>query len=143
MILQLSSNQIDYLRKETKKQKPIEACAILFGKKIQEHSIVEKIIITKNRLQAPDRFEVDPEKVASAINEAEKNKLEFIGLFHSHPAPAKPSLIDINFMKLWGDAIWLILSTINNNLAAYYIKQNKVKKVMIKIDQKTRKLESN
>jgi proteasome lid subunit RPN8/RPN11 len=135
MILYLSSKQIDLLRKETEKQKPIEACAILFGKKNQKYSMVKKIVVTKNRLQSHDRFEVDPEKVAFALDEAEKNKLEFIGLFHSHSAPATPSLIDLKFMKLWGDSIWLILSTINNNFAAFYLKKNKVKEVLIKIKQ--------
>jgi hypothetical protein len=46
-------------------------------------------------------------------------------------------------MKLWGDAIWLILSTINNSLAAFYLKQNKVKEALIKIKQQNRKLEYN
>lgn len=133
MILQLQNIHIKLLKQETEKMHPIEACAILFGKLLQNKAIVEKIEITQNRLRSTTRFEVDPEKVAAAIAEAENNGLEFIGLFHSHPAPAVPSSIDQKFMKLWGDALWLILSSTDGNLAAYYLVADKVKEATIQI----------
>ena len=73
-------------------------------------------------------------RVVAAFNEADEEGLEFIGLFHSHPAPATPSPIDLKFMKLWGDALWLILSSTDGNLAAYQIKDDKVEEATIRIE---------
>ena len=39
-------------------------------------------------------------------------------IFHSHPAPAKPSTIDIKYMKI-NPIPWLILSTTNNELIVF------------------------
>ena len=80
------------------------------------------------------RFEIDPVKVAAAFIEAEDEDLDFIGLFHSHPAPAAPSPIDIKYMKLWGDALWLILSSIDGNIAAYQLSDSTVKEATIRIE---------
>jgi proteasome lid subunit RPN8/RPN11 len=133
LILQLQQNHINLLKQETKKMYPLEACAMLFGKLIQKKAVVEKVEIAQNRLKSTTRFEVDPAKVATAITEAENNDQEFIGLFHSHPAPATPSSVDQKFMKLWGDAIWLILSSTDGNLAAYQLIDGKIKQATIKI----------
>jgi len=124
---------IELLKQETKKVNPVEACAMLFGKLSQNKAVVEKVEVTQNRLRSTTRFEVDPAKVATAITEAEKEGLEFIGLFHSHPAPAMPSTIDQKFMRLWGDALWLILSSTDGNLAAYQLIDRRVKEATIRI----------
>jgi len=107
---------------------------MLFGKLSQNEAVVEKVELAPNELQSTVRFEIDPEKVAAAITEAEKEGLNFIGLFHSHPAPAAPSSIDLKFMKLWGDALWLILSSIDGNLAAYQLSDGTVKEVTIRME---------
>lgn len=134
LFLQLKRYQIDLLKQETDRVYPIEACAILFGKLLEKKAVVKKIKITQNRLRSTSRFEVDPEKVAAALIEAEKVGLDFIGLFHSHPGPARPSFVDHKFMKFWGNAIWLIMSSTNGKLAAYYLVEDKVKEAIIKIE---------
>ena len=133
MILQLQPQHVDLLEQEAKKMHPIEACAMLFGKLSKDEAVVEKVEVAPNKLQSNVRFEIDPMKVVAAFTEADRKGLEFIGLFHSHPAPAAPSPIDLKFMKLWGDALWLILSSTEGNLAAYQIKDDKVKEVTIRI----------
>ena len=134
MILRLQHNQVDLLQIETNDVYPVEACALLFGKSYINEASVKTIKAVKNRLHSASRFEVDPTDVATIIIEAEKEGLDFIGLFHSHPAPAEPSPIDIKFMHLWGDAIWLILSTTENRLAAYYLMNGKLKEATISIE---------
>jgi proteasome lid subunit RPN8/RPN11 len=122
------------LKREAKKIHPVEACAILFGKLSQNQALIEKVKFVPNALHSTVRFEINPERVATAITEAEKDGLDFIGLFHSHPAPAVPSPIDLKFMKLWGEALWLILSSIDGHLAAYQLIDESVKKVIIQIE---------
>ena len=87
-----------------------------------------------NELRSTVRFEIDPVKVAVAFTEAEKEDLKFVGLFHSHTAPAAPSSIDLKSMKLWGDAIWLILSSTDKKLAAYQLTGDTVKQATIRIE---------
>lgn len=81
---------------------PVEACAVLFGKLTEKEAVVKRAVVAPNKLQSTVRFEIDPETFAEAFTKADKEGLDFIGLFHSHPAPAEPSLIDLKYMKLWG-----------------------------------------
>jgi len=134
LILQLQRRHVDLLKQEAKKVHPVEACAMLFGKLSQNDAVVEKVEFAPNELRSTVRFEIDPVNVAAAFTEAEDEGLDFIGLFHSHPAPAAPSPIDLKYMKLWGDALWLILSSTDGNLAAYQLKDDKVKEATMRIE---------
>ena len=134
MILHLQRHHVDLLKQETKKVHPIEACAMLFGKLSQNQVYVEKIEVAPNELHSTVRFQIDPQRVVAAFTEADEEGLDFIGLFHSHPAPATPSPIDGKFMKLWGDALWLILSSTDGNFAAFQIKDDKIKEATIRIE---------
>ena len=134
LILRLQRRHVDLLKQEAKKVHPVEACAMLFGKLSQNEAVVEKVEFAPNELRSTVRFEIDPVKVAAAFTEAEDEGLDFIGLFHSHPAPAAPSPIDLKYMKLWGDALWLILSSTDGNLAAYQLTDDTVKEATIRIE---------
>lgn len=104
---------------------------MLFGELSQNEAVVEKVEVAENRLLSSTRFEVDPTKVAAAITGAEKEGYEFIGLFHSHPASAAPSSVDLEYMRLWGDALWLIQSSTDGKLAAYQLIDGTVKEATI------------
>jgi proteasome lid subunit RPN8/RPN11 len=133
LILHLQHLHVELLKQETEKVQPIEACALLFGKMSSDEAVVAKIELATNKLQSPVKFQIDPEKVVAAFTEAEKKGLEFIGLFHSHPAPAAPSSIDLEGMKLWGDALWLILSLTDGELAAYQLVDDSVEEATLQI----------
>jgi proteasome lid subunit RPN8/RPN11 len=134
LILRLQRLHVNLLNQEAEKVQPIEACALLFGKIYHDEAVVKKVDFAQNKLQSPVKFQIDPEKVAAAFTEALKESLEFIGVFHSHPAPAEPSSIDLEGMKLWGDALWLILSLIDDELAAYQLMDDSVEEATVQID---------
>ncbi len=134
MILRLQRLHVNLLNQEAEKVQPIEACALLFGKLFTDEAVVKKIEFAQNKLQSPLKFQIDPEKVAAAFTEAVKEGLEFIGVFHSHPAPAEPSHIDLDGMKLWRDALWLILSLTDGELAAYQLMDDSVEEATVQID---------
>ena len=134
MILRLRSLQLHLLRGEARKSHPVEACALLFGRLIDDEAIVTKVVVAPNLLQSTVRFEIDPQTVFNAFEQAEREGLRFIGLFHSHPAPARPSAIDLQYMRLWGEAVWLILSSINGDIAAFRMKNDKVNEIALKIE---------
>lgn len=121
------------LKAEATKDFPVEACALLFGKLAKDRAIVTKVVIAHNILESSTRFEVDPTFVFSILGQAEKEGLDFVGLFHSHPAPATPSPIDLRYMKLWGSTIWLILSTIDGKIAAFQKIDDQPKRIEIAV----------
>ena len=114
---------------------PIEACALLFGELTKDGASVRKVTVLQNVLHSAERFEMDPEIVYKAFNEAEKDGFEFIGIFHSHQAPATPSIIDQKFMKIWGDALWLILSSTDYQFGAYQLKNGELREIKIKYEK--------
>jgi proteasome lid subunit RPN8/RPN11 len=107
---------------------------MLFGKPSRMRTIVEKIILTQNTLSSSERFEINPETAVKAIRESEEDDLDLIGLFHSHSAPANPSKTDLKFMKLWGSAIWLILSLTDGQFAAFQVENGKLETVVIEVE---------
>ncbi len=133
VILRLKHQHVHLLREESRKAHPIEACAMLFGESTQKEALVKRVTAAPNKLQSPTSFEINPETFVKAFNEAEQEGLDLIGLFHSHPAPAAPSSIDLEYMKLWGDVFWLILSSTSGDLAAYEMKNGKVREIPIEI----------
>jgi len=134
VILRITSQQLRLLRGEARKSHPVEACALLFGRLIDDEAIVTKVVVAPNLLQSTVRFEMDPQMVFNAFEQAEREELSFVGLFHSHPAPARPSAVDLQYMRLWGEALWLILSSINSDIAAFQMKNGKVDEVALKIE---------
>ncbi len=136
MIFKLAPQQLTFLKKEVQRAHPIEACALLFGKLSKKEASVEKIVVTPNVLASSVRFEIDPQAFYDALKEAEKDGLEFIGFFHSHPAPAHPSTIDLHFMRLWGDVVWLIFSSVDNNFGAFQFKNGEVLTLTLKSERK-------
>ena len=134
MILRLRSQQLHLLRGEARKSHPVEACALLFGRFIDDEAIVTKVVVAPNLLRSTMRFEIDPQTVFNAFEQAEREGLRFIGLFHSHPAPARPSAVDLQYMRLWDEAVWLILSSINGDIAAFQMNNDRVDEITLKIE---------
>jgi proteasome lid subunit RPN8/RPN11 len=124
------------LEREARNVYPIEACALLFGTAKHGEASVEKVVVTQNVLRSNTRFEIDTKAFFEAFTEADKNGLVFLGFFHSRPTEATPSSVDLHFMRLWGDAIWLILSSSEHRFEAFQIKNGKSQALMLKVEGK-------
>ena len=136
MILRLTRQQLNYLENEAKRSSPIEACALLFGKLTPKEATVKRIVATPNVAESATRFEVDPKVFYGAFIAADQDGLTFLGFFHSHPAPVAPSIADLHFMRLWGDAIWLIFSLTENRFAAFKMRRSRACTLRLKIEGK-------
>ncbi len=136
MILRLTREQLGLLREESRRCYPVEACALLFGELIRGDAVVKKILLVPNILKSPVEFEVAPEEVIHAFEQAELEGLEFIGFFHSHPAPPKPSGVDIKFMRLWPEDVWLVLSSLNGEFGAFKMIGGETSEITIKLLRK-------
>jgi len=134
VILRLTSEQLRLLRNESRKTHLIEACALLFGRLNDGEAVVTRVVMMPNVLKSSIRFEANPQTVFKAFEQADRDELQFIGLFHSHPAPAQPSAVDLKYMRLWGEAVWLVLSSSDGNIAAFQMTNGELHEVALKVE---------
>ena len=136
MIFRISNQKLIFLKREARKAHPVEACALLFGKLTRKEAVVERVVVTPNVLESSVRFEIDSKAFYDAFTKASKDGLDFIGFFHSHPAPAEPSSVDLQFMRLWDDAVWLIFSSTSDTFAAFQMRNGSVHVLTLKTEGK-------
>jgi len=102
-------------------EQPSESCAMLFGKKIGDNWNVKEVFLTQNIDDSQTNFTISPEELLKGYQIAEKNQLEVVGIFHSHPnSDAIPSNTDKKFMQN-NPVPWIIFSGVNNDLKAYLL----------------------
>ena len=133
MNLQMTNRQLALLVRETRRVHPIEACGLLFGELSKESAIVKRVIVTPNVLKSSVSFEIETRVFHDSFTKAKQDGYEFLGFFHSHPASVDPSSVDIRFMRLWGDAVWLILSSIEDKFAAFRMENGKVRALHLRV----------
>ena len=115
----LSQDQIDILVKHARNYAPNESCAILFGKTENDHFTVKDVFLTKNTENSPVNFTISNEELIKGYQEAEKRKLDVVGIFHSHlDSEAFPSLTDQKYMEI-NPVPWIIFSNKTEQFRAY------------------------
>jgi [CysO sulfur-carrier protein]-S-L-cysteine hydrolase len=91
--LKISKEQWQEMLDYVEQNAPLESCGLLAGK----NDRVEKVIFVRNQAQSPVRFVMDPYEQLKALDWIESNRLDLLGIFHSHPAgPETASATDIN-----------------------------------------------
>ena len=111
MKLRVMPTDLRAIKKQAEKNFPLECCGLMLGKFGRDAIEVCKVVEAKNVLGSPVEFEVDPEFVFKAIDHAEREKLELVGIYHSHPnIPVFVSPKDSEIMGFWPRTAWLILS---------------------------------
>ena len=123
----LLNNLIKLALKMGKKE---ELAGVLLGTIDKDIINVKTYKTLENILHSPTRFEINPEEFYQVIIYGEKMGYEIVGLWHTHPSPPQPSLIDLKYMELW-PVLWLIISSINGSYAAYILREGELKKVKI------------
>jgi proteasome lid subunit RPN8/RPN11 len=127
----LTKSQKQILVNHANSENPNESCAILFGKKDDQNTQVQKIFLTENIEKSPVNFTISAEQILEADNMEKKSSMKIIGIFHSHPnSDAFPSETDKKFMEI-NPGIWLIYSGISNDFRGFVLssKLNEVKVV--------------
>jgi len=111
LILVLSEHIIAKLKECNRVTAPIEACGLIFGDIVQIETereeyqfkyIAKEFYCLKSNIEAYASFDLiaDSDKYFEVHQDAVLNKkLRMISIFHSHPALAYPSLIDIGNME--------------------------------------------
>ena len=129
----LAQKEKDKLVTHAISEQPSESCAMLFGKKIGDNWNVKEVFLTQNIDDSQTNFTISPEELLKGYQIAEKNQLEVVGIFHSHPnSDAIPSNTDKKFMQN-NTVPWIIFSGVNNDLKAYLL-DSTIIEIQIKID---------
>ena len=117
----LAQKEKDKLVTHAISEQPSESCAMLFGKKVGDNWNVKEVFLTQNIDDSQTNFTISPEELLKGYQIAEKNQLEVVGIFHSHPnSDAIPSSTDMKFMQN-NPVPWIIFSGVNNDLKAYLL----------------------
>ena len=117
----LTQKEKDKLVTHAIEQQPNESCAMLLGEKIDDAWNVKEVFLIFNIDKSQTNFTISPEELLKGYQIAEKNQLEVVGIFHSHPnSDAIPSNTDKKFMQN-NPVPWIIFSGVNNDLKAYLL----------------------
>ena len=117
----LAQKEKDKLVDHAIEQQPSESCAMLFGEKVGDDWNVKEVFLTQNMDNSQTNFTISPEELLKGYQIAQKNQLEVVGVFHSHPnSDAIPSNTDKKFMQN-NPVPWIIFSGVNNDLKAYLL----------------------
>ena len=120
----LTQKEKDKLVTHAIDEQPSESCAMLFGKKVGDNWNVKEVFLTQNIDDSQTNFTISPEELLKGYQIAEKNQLEVVGIFHSHPnSDAIPSNTDKKFMQS-NPVVWIIYSGINKNFKAYFLESD-------------------
>jgi len=129
----LAQKEKDKLVTHAISEQPNESCAMLFGKKVGDNWNVKEVFLTQNIDDSQTNFTISPEELLKGYQIAEKNQLEVVGIFHSHPnSDAIPSNTDKKFMQN-NPVPWIIFSGVSNDLKAYLL-DSTIIEIQIKID---------
>jgi len=94
-----------------KKEQPLECCGILSGK----GETVEKSFELKNAEEGPVRYSMSPLDQMKVFEEMEKESMEMIAIYHSHPRTIPfPSETDVK-LNFYPDVSSVIVSLKEEN----------------------------
>jgi proteasome lid subunit RPN8/RPN11 len=117
----ISTSQKQILSNHAKKQKPNESCALLLGHIHDNKAVVKDVILTDNVEKSPVNFTISPEQTLQGYIQAQKNNMEIVGIFHSHPnSEAHPSTTDQRYMEI-NPYVWVIFSDLTDEFRAFVL----------------------
>lgn len=120
--IRIGHEHLATLRSEAQQRYPIEACALLLGQWVDGGAEVRELFLAENSAQSPVMFRIAPQDLLRGYEQAERVGLEVVGIFHSHPAPAWPSRMDLEYMRI-NPVIWLIMSMPSGEQRAFQLRK--------------------
>lgn len=107
MTLRLSAVLMRQVEAHGERQYPEEGAGLMLGDLDGEDRTVRRILTLPNRFDESKRarrYQIDPQQMMDAEDEADRLGLSIVGVFHSHPDhPAQPSDFDRQWALPWFD----------------------------------------
>lgn len=121
-MLKIKKEHIEQIKKQGEKGYPYEICGFLIGKIDYENNIREVLEVyqveNQNKERANDRFEIDPKDYLKVEEYADKNGMQIVGIYHTHPDhPDRPSKTDLMFAQ--PDMSYIIMSIENGKYKSF------------------------
>ena len=129
----ISKQDLMLLHQHAETSLPSEAVALLFGTTTNNVVKVNRVELMENDSESQKTsFSVNPETQYQLLIEAEELDETLVGIYHSHPAPPRPSTTDLKNMHL-NPVIWLISSKMTGEWVskAYILDEKTVSEVPI------------
>lgn len=130
----ISKQDLRLLHQHAETSLPSEAVALIFGTTTNNIVKTNRVELVENDSERKKTsFSVNPEIEYELLIEAEELGETLVGIYHSHPAPPKPSTTDLKNMRL-NPVIWLISSKMTGEWIskAYILDEATVCQVPIK-----------
>src|SRR4051794_29730703 len=98
MTLQLTESASEQITQHAERGFPNEICGLLLGKDFAGERTISSFVPIDNSFEAGEqyhRFLITPEAVFQAERQARQQRLDVVGVYHSHPnEEARPSEYD-------------------------------------------------
>ena len=113
MTLYLTGETQSAIKSHGERGYPNEICGILLGKDIEGRRVVRATMPIENSFEADEqyhRFLITPQAMLRAEREARRQRLDVVGVYHSHPnEAAQPSAYDRDHAA-WATWSYIIVS---------------------------------
>ena len=127
----ISPQNLQFMVEDCDLRKPEEACGLLVGRFVDGEAHASDVMPVRNQSMSTVRFSIDPVTMYKALKKAEEKGETVIGVYHSHPAGAEPSHLDVNYME-GTSYVWVIVEQCENVKAYVYedgVKEVKIEKI--------------
>ena len=116
--LDLPAGLRGFIEELARKGYPNEACGLLLGRQEPHATRVARVTLARNLAEErrADRYILDPQDYLLADKSARRDRLEIVGIWHTHPDhPARPSITDLN--SAWPDYTYIIVAVHQREVA--------------------------
>ncbi len=112
---------------------PREACGLLAGEKVGGRIFtIRRVYRTRNASESPLRYEIDPRDMYRALLDAEKEGLEIVGAYHSHPL-GKPYPSKMDEERAHPGFLYVIISVPRIRIGAFIWEEGGFRELPIRI----------
>lgn len=112
--MKISRQLLNQIHEHLERGYPNEACGVMLGR----NGVVTEVVVADNQRtglpstgggSARNRYLIEPLAYLKIERDADKRRLEVLGIYHSHPdVPARPSQFDLD--NAWPNLSYLIVS---------------------------------
>jgi proteasome lid subunit RPN8/RPN11 len=117
----------DAMLTEATREQPMEACGLLGGRGNEFLTFIP----CRNAVQSTRRYDIALPDILAALREFERENLDLLGIFHSHPAGnAMPSDTDVR-EAAYPSAVYFIAAPVSEELRAYRIQAGGIQEIQV------------
>ncbi|MGC9080077.1 Mov34/MPN/PAD-1 family protein [Sulfurihydrogenibium sp.] len=121
-MLKIKKNLLEQIKKQSEEGYPYEICGFILGKIDYKNNVRQAVEViqveNQNKERANDRFEISPKDYMKVEDYADKNNLQIVGIYHSHPDhPDRPSQTDLLYAL--EDLSYIIVSVEKGKAVSY------------------------